>query len=198
MTKIEKQREEFIKAAIPFICENGWCESAMELASKKLFKDEIYYQTLFDNLSAIIVYFQDGEDERILKKIGKKKQKESIRLHIGKMVLCRIKELSGGAEMHKALRDYYTNIKHMDEGARSLWNSADIIWRAAGDTSTDMNHYSKRFLLSGIMLASYKHYIKSPGDIDEYVTESLDKLVKRMQKLKIPKMEDIPILRMFV
>jgi ubiquinone biosynthesis protein COQ9 len=197
MTKIENQREEFIKAAIPFICKDGWGESTLKEASNKLFKDELYYKTLFDSTSSIVQYFQDLEDTRILKKIGKKNQKESIRLHIGKMVLCRIKELSGGMEMRKALQAHYKNIRHLDEGAKALWRTADIIWRAAGDTSTDMNHYSKRFLLSGIMLASYKHYIKSPDDIDEYVTDSLDKLVKRMQKLKIPKLEDIPIFRMF-
>lgn len=198
MTKIEKQREEFIQAAIPFICKNGWHNAALEETSKKLFQDPLYYKTLFDSISSAVQHFQENEDARILKKIGKKKEKESIRIHIGKMVLCRIKELSGGIEMHKALKEYYASIKHLDEGTKSLWRSADVIWRAAGDTSTDMNHYSKRFLLSSIMLASYKHYIKSPGDIDEYVTDSLDKLVKRMQKLKIPKIEDIPILRMFV
>jgi ubiquinone biosynthesis protein COQ9 len=36
-------------------------------------------------------------------------------------------------------------------GARLAWESADILWRWAGDTSTDENHYSKRALLAGIL-----------------------------------------------
>jgi ubiquinone biosynthesis protein COQ9 len=32
-----------------------------------------------------------------------------------------------------------------------LWASADAIWRWAGDTATDENHYSKRALLAGIL-----------------------------------------------
>ena len=33
-----------------------------------------------------------------------------------------------------------------------VWESADLIWRWAGDTATDENHYSKRAILSGILV----------------------------------------------
>ena len=36
-------------------------------------------------------------------------------------------------------------------GARLAWESADVLWRWAGDTATDENHYSKRALLAGIL-----------------------------------------------
>jgi len=32
-----------------------------------------------------------------------------------------------------------------------LWESADVLWRWAGDTATDENHYSKRAILSGVL-----------------------------------------------
>jgi len=36
------------------------------------------------------------------------------------------------------------------EGARLAWRSADRIWRLAGDSATDFNHYSKRAILIGV------------------------------------------------
>ena len=36
-------------------------------------------------------------------------------------------------------------------GLRLAWESADVIWRWAGDTATDANHYTKRALLAGIL-----------------------------------------------
>jgi ubiquinone biosynthesis protein COQ9 len=39
----------------------------------------------------------------------------------------------------------------MGLGARLAWESADVLWRWAGDTATDENHYSKRALLAGIL-----------------------------------------------
>jgi ubiquinone biosynthesis protein COQ9 len=35
--------------------------------------------------------------------------------------------------------------------ARLTWETADALWRWAGDTATDENHYSKRAILAGIL-----------------------------------------------
>ncbi len=35
-----------------------------------------------------------------------------------------------------------------------VWASADQLWRWAGDRSTDENHYSKRAILAGILVAA--------------------------------------------
>jgi ubiquinone biosynthesis protein COQ9 len=40
---------------------------------------------------------------------------------------------------------------HAALGARLAWESADALWRWAGDTATDENHYTKRLLLAGIL-----------------------------------------------
>ena len=37
---------------------------------------------------------------------------------------------------------------------RLVWKSADVIWRWAGDTATDENHYSKRAILSGVLTST--------------------------------------------
>ena len=34
------------------------------------------------------------------------------------------------------------------------WRSADVVWRWAGDTATDENHYSKRALLGAILVSA--------------------------------------------
>lgn len=36
-------------------------------------------------------------------------------------------------------------------GLKLLWQSADQLWRWAGDVATDENHYTKRAILSGIL-----------------------------------------------
>ena len=39
---------------------------------------------------------------------------------------------------------------HAADGARALWQTADAIWTALGDTSDDLNWYTKRATLSGV------------------------------------------------
>ena len=40
---------------------------------------------------------------------------------------------------------------NMALGGKLLWESADVLWRWAGDVATDENHYSKRAILSGVL-----------------------------------------------
>jgi ubiquinone biosynthesis protein COQ9 len=43
---------------------------------------------------------------------------------------------------------------HAPLAARLTWSTADALWRWAGDTATDENHYSKRAILSGVLVAT--------------------------------------------
>ncbi|MEY4055117.1 MAG: hypothetical protein RL519_452 [Pseudomonadota bacterium] len=48
------------------------------------------------------------------------------------------------------------------------WHSADLMWRLAGDTATDYNHYTKRTILAGIYAAtlSVLAHDRSEGQAD--------------------------------
>jgi ubiquinone biosynthesis protein COQ9 len=43
---------------------------------------------------------------------------------------------------------------HMPLALKLVWESADGLWRWAGDTATDENHYSKRAILAGILISA--------------------------------------------
>ncbi len=44
--------------------------------------------------------------------------------------------------------------QNVPQAAKLGWHSADLMWRLAGDTATDYNHYTKRTILSGIYAAT--------------------------------------------
>lgn len=59
---------------------------------------------------------------------------------------------------------------HAALGARLAWESADTLWRWAGDVATDENHYSKRALLAGILSGALAIRISSGrGDALRFV-----------------------------
>jgi len=47
---------------------------------------------------------------------------------------------------------------------RLAWESADRLWRWAGDTATDENHYSKRAILAGILISTLAVRLSSGRD----------------------------------
>jgi len=48
--------------------------------------------------------------------------------------------------------------------ARLGWQSADLIWRRAGDTATDFNHYSKRAILASIYTATLLVFVNDDSE----------------------------------
>jgi ubiquinone biosynthesis protein COQ9 len=44
------------------------------------------------------------------------------------------------------------------------WRSADLMWRLAGDTATDYNHYTKRAILMGIYSATLAVWVEDQSE----------------------------------
>jgi ubiquinone biosynthesis protein COQ9 len=57
------------------------------------------------------------------------------------------------------------------EAARLVWASADAIWRAMGDPSTDFNFYSKRAILSGVLSSTFARWLADDSE-DEAATRA--------------------------
>jgi ubiquinone biosynthesis protein COQ9 len=56
---------------------------------------------------------------------------------------------------------------NMPLGLRLAWASADNLWRWAGDTATDENHYSKRMLLAEILISTLAVRLSSDASTAE-------------------------------
>lgn len=56
------------------------------------------------------------------------------------------------------------------DGAKAIWGTADAIWNALGDTSRDVNWYSKRATLSGVYSATVLFWLgdDSPDHVDTW------------------------------
>ena len=74
-----------------------------------------------------------------------------IREKIAQGVSARLEASAADLEASKRAAGFLTLPQNLNLAARLTWESADLIWRWAGDTATDENHYSKRAILSGIL-----------------------------------------------
>jgi len=74
-----------------------------------------------------------------------------IRERIARGVAARLEAACADEAAVRRLNGWFTLPQNMALGARLAWESADRLWRWAGDVATDENHYSKRVLLAGIL-----------------------------------------------
>lgn len=76
---------------------------------------------------------------------------------------------------------------HAGDGARALWGTADAIWTALGDTSTDYNWYSKRATLSAIYSSALLYWLGDDSQggarTREFTRRRIDDLM-RFEKTK--------------
>lgn len=74
-----------------------------------------------------------------------------IRERIRRAVLARVEAAAQEAEAVRRCVAFLALPTNAALGLSLLWESADALWRWAGDTATDENHYSKRAILSGVL-----------------------------------------------
>jgi len=111
----------------------------------------------------------------------------SIRERIRRLVQFRLDALVG---MEEALRRALIEMARPRNAAQALglgWQSADAMWRLAGDTTTDLNHYSKRATLAALYAATLAVFAEDRSEDHAETRAFLDRRiagVMRFEKLK--------------
>ncbi|MBL9070787.1 MAG: COQ9 family protein [Sphingopyxis sp.] len=103
-----------------------------------------------------------------------------IRERITTLVEARIDLLAPNRESLRralALLALPTNAPH---AAKLGWRAADLMWRLAGDTATDFNHYSKRTILAAVYGSTMAVFL---NDESEDFTETRAFLARRIEQV---------------
>ena len=69
---------------------------------------------------------------------------------------------------------------HAGDGAKAIWGTADAIWQALGDTSRDVNWYSKRATLSAVYGATVLYWL---GDETDGQSATWEFLARRIENV---------------
>jgi ubiquinone biosynthesis protein COQ9 len=77
-----------------------------------------------------------------------------IRQRIRAAVLARLEAATQDAPAVRRCSGWLALPPHAAQGLSLAWESADALWRWAGDVSADENHYSKRVILAGILVTA--------------------------------------------
>lgn len=88
---------------------------------------------------------------------------------------------------------------HAADGAKLVWGTVDQIWDALGDTSDDVNWYTKRATLSGVYSATVLYWLGDNSADHEKTWEFLDRRIEdvmRIEKVKARVRENPALSRM--
>ena len=87
-----------------------------------------------------------------------------IRAKITALVEARLDALAPHREALRRAVAILAMPQNAARAARLGWRSADAMWRLAGDTATDYNHYTKRAMLAGIYTATIAVFLNDDSE----------------------------------
>ena len=73
---------------------------------------------------------------------------------------------------------------HAADGAKLIWGTVDAIWTALGDTSEDVNWYTKRVTLSGVYSATVLYWLGDTSDDHAATWEFLDRRIDNVMQIE--------------
>jgi ubiquinone biosynthesis protein COQ9 len=144
-----------LKLALP-VGENaafdGWNGKAVDSAAAQIGVDPAQARLAFPKQQSAMVdaYIQGVDAAMAVQFTAKTIAAMKVRDRIRALVWYRLEVMAPAREAVRTGLSILAMPLNVPLALRIGWRTADLMWRIAGDTATDYNHYTKRLILSGV------------------------------------------------
>ena len=180
-----------IEAILNHIPFDGWSKTSLDLAAAECGLDEAEIHNLFPAgvVDAIAEYgaYADRNMLAAFHDLGAAEiAAMPVHTKIRTLILIRLEQAALHKEVVRRTLAVSALPQHAKLASQLLYKTVDAMWRAAGDTSTDYNFYTKRATLSAVYTATLLAFL-SDNSADMANTEAfLDRRLADVARL--PKM----------
>jgi len=164
---IFETRERLLDAALPNVVFDGWSTQTLDAAIAESGVDPGLARLAFPRGGIdMAMAFHRRADRALADELGAA-DLAGMRIR-DRITHCVRRRIELVAEHREAVRRGVTLAAlplHAPDGARAIWETADTIWTACGDTATDYNWYTKRMILGSVYSATMLYWLgdDSPG-----------------------------------
>ncbi len=169
-------RPRLVAAMLPDVPFDGWTALARDAAADAQGIDrDIAAMALPDPAAMVDAYIAHADTLMVaaMSDVSGLKVRDRIRLALRS----RLEAASADREAVRLALAVLAQPQHAGLAARSMWRTADTMWRAAGDTATDFNHYSKRAILGAVYSASLLYWLDDDSDDHEATWAFIDRRI---------------------
>ncbi len=208
MSDVEKKQQviriNFFKELLKLLETAPWSEDLINLAESNIGLDAGYRHIIFPSgIQEVVSSFEKWLDGQMLEKLLESDKPKKIRDQIALALEIRILRVMSKKVAQRCF-GYYLVPTNIISGTEAACHSCDTIWKYAGDKSSDFNYYTKRGLLLSVYAAAQVFYFgdnsENHKDTRDFIKNALDNIINIASfknNIKMPKIEDIPIARLF-
>jgi ubiquinone biosynthesis protein COQ9 len=168
---------------------DGWTRAAVDSAARQLGLDPVQARLAMPKTQAGMIDLYIQEVDRALEAwfTPQRIAKLKIRQRIRALVWHRLEIMGPARESVRRGLAILAMPQNVPLALRIGWRSADVMWRIAGDTSTDFNHYTKRMTLGAVYGSTLLAWLDDQSDGWSDTADFLDRRiddVMRFEKFK--------------
>lgn len=182
---VQKIKDEIIMSALVHVPFDGWCWDVIEQAAKDAaYEPEMARAVFPDKMIDVLDGFADWADREMLRNLSDVNAQDlRVRDRVKEAVFMRYKVLNSHKESVRLSAQFWLHPLHKMRAAKIIWRTADCVWGWAGDTATDYNRYTKRGLLSSILVPTTLAWLSDDSQ-DMRVTEGfLERRIENVLQL---------------
>ena len=185
--------DELRAALAPLVAANaafdGWNDKAVAAAAQTFGADADVARLAYAGGAVDMIDAWFGEiDRRMIEALpADRLSAMKIRERITALVEARLAAVAGEREALRRALAILAMPQNVARAARLGWRTVDLMWRLAGDSATDYNHYTKRALLGAVYAATVTVFLddESGGHADTraFLARRIDGIM-RFEKFK--------------
>lgn len=107
-----------------------------------------------------------------------------VRDRIRAMIWYRLEVTAPAREASRKALSIFALPQNVPLALRTNWRSSDLMWRLAGDTATDYNHYTKRLTLSAVYTSTLLAWLDDESDEFADTGAFLDRRLADVMKIE--------------
>lgn len=165
---------------------DGWSRAAVDAAAQQLGLDPVQARLAMPKSQAALIDVYIQEVDRGLEAYftPERLAKLKIRAKIRELVWRRLEIMGPAREAVRRALAILAMPQNIPLALRISWRTADRMWRIAGDTSTDFNHYTKRMTLGAVYGSTLLTWLDDQSEGWSETAAFLDRRIDDVMKIE--------------
>ncbi len=181
------RKDDLLDAALTHALFDGWSAATLEAARKEVGMTKAAAQAAFPRgaVDLALAYHQRGD--ALMVETLRSEDLSAMRFRDRIAYAVRLRLELADKELVRRGMALFALPQNAAEGSRALWETADAIWTVLGDTSRDVNWYTKRATLSAVYSSTVLYWLGDGSEDNQATWEFLDRRidnVMQFEKLK--------------
>ncbi|MGC9418151.1 MAG: COQ9 family protein [Rhodovulum sp.] len=184
-TGMDHITEQLLDAAMMHVPFDGWSEAAFRAAIADSGVEPQMARAACPRgaVDLAVAYHRRGDDEMVRRLHAVDLSEMRIRDKVALAIRYRI-EAVDDKEVVRRGATLFALPQYAADGSRLVWGTADRIWTALGDSSDDVNWYTKRASLSAVYGATVLYWLGDETPGDQATWEFLDRRIENVMQFE--------------